>query len=378
MTKKNILVIAILVVALAIFVSLTYFLFIPKQTKTIENSPIQNSSIPQLKSFKGVLAGILEEAEIKTEEIKKEITEAIPNPFANKKTENATPNPDNSFTFAILGDTQYFTAGNPKGNFQKAVSQIKEHNPDLIIAVGDLVSNCKGKSSDAQDYNNWKNILGTFIGKTYAVQGNHDRVKNVDKCDKFWTDTFSFPTNGPEGFAEFAYSLNVKNSHFVFLDSDKPDSHQINKTQREWLEKNLAANKKENTFAIFHEPAYPVSDKKGESLDFDPSQRNALWEILDRHNITAVFNGHEHIVSRRKITSQVSSVAKNSVYQFVFGNTDSFNHGLPAAGVAEYANQGQGRFGLVRVNGKEITVETYDPNGKLLNTFTHTPESLGR
>ena len=35
MTKKNILVIAILVVALAIFVSLTYFLFIPKQTKTI-------------------------------------------------------------------------------------------------------------------------------------------------------------------------------------------------------------------------------------------------------------------------------------------------------------------------------------------------------
>ena len=76
------------------------------------------------------------------------------------------------------------------------------------------------------------------------------------------------------------------------------------------------------------------------------------------------------IVSRRKIDSRVSSVAKNSIYQFVFGNTDSFNHRRPAAGVAEYFNQGQGRFGIAKVKGKEITVETYDPNGKLLNTFT--------
>ena len=80
--------------------------------------------------------------------------------------------------------------------------------------------------------------------------------------------------------------------------------------------------------------------------------------------MTAVFNGHEHIVSRRKI---------GKVYQFVFGSTDSFNHGLPAKGIAEYANQGQGRFGLVKVNGKEITVETHGPDGALLNSFTLTP-----
>lgn len=103
-----------------------------------------------------------------------------------------------------------------------------------------------------------------------------------------------------------------------------------------------------------------MSDKATESLDAEPSQRNALWEILEKHNVTAVFNGHEHIVSRRKV---------GKVYQFVFGSTDSFNHGLPAAGVAEYANQGQGRSGIVKVRGKEITVEVYDPDGKLLNTF---------
>lgn len=376
MTRKNIFIAIIFIIALAILASLAYFLFIPRRAKTIENSSAVNSAQPQLKSFKGVLTDILKDTEEKTEEIKKEITEAIPNPFADKKTENI-PNPDNNFTFAIIGDTQYFTAGNPKGNFQKAVASISKFNPDLVLQMGDLIRGCEGKSEDIQDYANWKKVLGTLAEKTYAVQGNHDRVDNADKCDQIWQNAFNFPTKGPSGFSELVYSLDVKNSHFVFLDSNKPDAHQINSTQRDWLEKDLAANKKENAFVIFHEPAYPVSDKKGESLDFDPSERNALWEILDRHNVTAVFNGHEHLVSRRKIDSRVSSVAKNSIYQFVFGNTDSFDHGLPAAGVAEYANQGQGRFGIVKVNGKEITIETYDPNGKLLNSFTHAPESPG-
>ncbi len=103
-----------------------------------------------------------------------------------------------------------------------------------------------------------------------------------------------------------------------------------------------------------------MSSKIGESLDAQAGQRNALWQILEKYNVTAVFNGHEHIVSRRKI---------GGIYQFVFGNTDSFNHDLPKSGVAEYASQIQGSFGLVKVSGQEITVEVYDPNGKLLNSF---------
>lgn len=361
MTKKNILVIAILVVALTVLVSLAYFLVVPQRAKTIENGPAGNSAQPQLKSFKGVLADVLKDVQEETKEIEKEITEAIPNPFADKKTESApTPNPDNSFSFAILGDTQRFSAGNPNGNFQKAMAQIAKLNPDLVIAEGDLVGSCDGDSKCAREYSDWKNIVGNFLSKTYAVQGNHDRTGD-DKTDNVWRSSFNFPTNGPSGFSEQAYSLDLKNSHFVFLDSDKPKEHLVNGEQRAWLEKDLAADKKENTFVIFHEPAYPVSSKITESLDIEPAERNALWQILEKYNVTAVFNGHEHIVSRRKI---------GKIYQFVFGSTDSFDHGLPSAGVAEYSNQGQGRSGIVKVNGKEITVEVYDPNGKLLNSFT--------
>ncbi|HBB37442.1 MAG: Metallophosphoesterase [Candidatus Moranbacteria bacterium GW2011_GWC1_45_18] len=364
--KKNFAIIFI-VLALAVLAGLGYFLVFPKNAQTFENKTPLVRSAPELNSFRGVLADVLRNTEAKAGEIREKIAEAIPNPFVSEKKEAAD---ENKFVFAVLGDTQYFTAGNSRGNFQKTVAQINKINPDLVISVGDLIGNCKGKKEDAQDYADWKNALGALFTKTYAVQGNHDRVENVDKCDRFWTDIFNFPIDGPDGFAEFAYSLDIKNSHFVFLDTNKPDAHEINSIQRNWLEQDLAKNKKENTFVVFHEPAYPVSDKKGEGLDADPSERNSLWEIIDKYNVTGVFNGHEHIVSRRKIDSKVSSVAKNSVYQFVFGNTDSFDHDLPSAGVAEYANQGQGRFGLVKVNGKETTVETHGPDGTLLNTFT--------
>jgi len=233
-------------------------------------------------------------------------------------------------------------------------------DPALVFAVGDLVSSCDGGSKCSAKYANWKKVVGTLLPKTYATQGNHDRTGD-DKTDNTWRDSFAFPTNGPSGFSEQAYSFDYKNSHFVVLDSDKPKEHLVNGEQRAWLEKDLAANKKEDTFVFFHEPAYPVSSKITESLDKEPGERDALWQILEKHNVTAVFNGHEHIVSRRKI---------DNLYQFIFGSTDAFNHGLPAKGVAEYSNQGQGRFGFARVNGKEITVETHDPSGKILNSFT--------
>ncbi|MFA5925856.1 MAG: metallophosphoesterase [Parcubacteria group bacterium] len=368
MASKKITIIASSIISIAAVAGLGYFIIAPSPAKTTGNAPTQNQITPELESFQGVLAGVLEGIEENTGKI----PEVLSNPFAKKEGAAASPAPssgENNFTFAILGDTQRFTAGNKQGNFQKATANIKKQNPNMIIAVGDLVSNCKGKSDDAQNYDDWKNILGALTSKTYAVQGNHDRVENLDKCDRIWQDTFNFPTNGPSGFSELTYSLDFKNSHFVFLDSNKPDAHQVNDAQRDWLEQDLTKNKKENTFVIFHEPAYPTGYKSGESLDVEPSQRNALWEILDRHNVTAVFNGHEHIASRRKIDSQVSSAAKNSIYQFVFGNTDSFDHTLPAPGIAEYANQGQGRYGIVKVSGKEITVETRGPNGEILDTF---------
>lgn len=355
---------------LVMLLSLGGFFFLKaKKLKIFPSQAEIGNNVDQrvLNSFKGVIDFKFERPIIQTNG---ENNQNIPLSQSNsneKKEDSKELDKNNNLTFAILGDTQSFDVKNSKGNFQKAAASIQKLNPDIVISAGDLISTCADHC--AQKFSEWKSIAGPFLGKTYAAQGNHDRFEN-DSADSIWQNAFNFPLNGPTGFLETTYSFDFKNSHFVFLSSDKPEEHKINQTQRSWLEQDLLKNQKENVFIIFHEPAYPVSNKKGESLDAEPSERNALWEILDRHNVTAVINGHEHIVSRRKITSSVSSIAKNNIYQFIFGNTDSFNHDLPAAGVAEYASQIQGSFGLVKVNGKEITVEVYGPNGKLLNTFT--------
>ena len=284
------------------------------------------------------------EPEIKVEEIKIE------------KPEKNVPEPV-KFNFAIVGDTQYFKPGS-NGSFQRAVANIKKMNVDLIMSEGDLVSSCKGSDCVAK-LNSWKSVLGDLASKTYPTQGNHD-LTGKESVDQSWQNVFNLPTNGPAGFSELAYSFDFQNSHFVVLDSEKPDEHIVNDAQRSWLEKNLTANKKENTFVFFHEPAYPVSSKMDESLDVKSEDRNALWNILTAHKVTAVFNGHEHIHSRRKV---------NGVYQFVFGNTNSFNHDMPKTGIAEYAYRGE-NFGIIKIEGKKITVEVYSVDGNILNTFT--------
>lgn len=333
------------------FIFVLIFFFSVSQIK----SSAQSTGDVQLFSFRGVLAGILEEARSDVTDISSNVR----NPFVGTTAVADPASSENSFTFAVIGDTQSFKIANPNGNFQKVSRLIAKKDPDLALAVGDIVSTGDSYSEYSQKFANWKKIMSPLLAKTRAAMGNHDNVKQ--KGEKAWQDSFDFPTNGPGGYSETVYSFDFKNSHFVFLNSDHEKEHLVNGDQRAWLEQDLARNRKENIFVVFHEPAFPVSDKGGEGLDADPQERNALWEILTRHKVTAVFNGHEHVVSRRKI---------DGTYQFVFGSTDSFNHGLPAAGVAEYANQGQGRFGIVSVNGKEITVKTFSPDDKELNSFT--------
>ncbi|MFA6193471.1 MAG: metallophosphoesterase, partial [Parcubacteria group bacterium] len=247
-------------IAAAIIVVFAFFAF-----QIFAQSPDSGA----LFSFRGVLFGILKEAE--------NIVAQVASPFAGSKTAPAAEQTtsENSFSFAIIGDTQKFTAGNSNGNFQKVAKLIAAKNTNLVIAVGDLVSTSDNYTEYSRKFSEWKKIMSSLLAKTYAAMGNHDNIDQ--KGEEAWRDVFAFPTNGPEGYLETAYSFDFKNSHFIFLNSDREKEHLVNGDQRVWLEKDLTANKKENTFVFFHEPAYPVSSKITESLDKEPGERDALW-----------------------------------------------------------------------------------------------------
>lgn len=274
--------------------------------------------------------------------------------------------PSIQFTFAVLGDTQHFKAGRENGSYQKAVREIQSLPISFVMITGDLVGSCEGDCD--KRLTAWQSELGDLKGKTYAAMGNHDRTGG-DVSDESWKRVFEHPVNGPTGYEEITYSFEFGNSLFVVLASDKPQENLINDIQRFWLDKVLTENQKENIFVFFHEPAFPSSSKTDSALDTYPSQRDALWEMIDKHNVTAVFSGHEHVHSRKKISANIFPGAKNDVYQFIVGNTDAFDHNKPSDGSVEYSFQGN-NFLTVDINGKTITVNVYEVDGNLLNSFS--------
>jgi len=105
-------------------------------------------------------------------------------------------------------------------------------------------------------------------------------------------------------------------------------------------------------------------------LDVRKDQRDALWAILDKYDVTAVFNGHEHIFSRQNIDANFFPNAKSKIYQFIIGNTDASERQNVAIGnQVNYYHQGHD-FVMVDVAGKEITVKLFSVDGELINSFT--------
>ena len=330
-------------------------LFFVAENKLREKKTINVQEIvPQLPVVENQQERVDEEKNAEVLDEKKQTVEAEES--ADLKTE--TNKTTNKFRFAIIGDTQRFETGNNSGGLQKAVENIKRQGVALVFSLGDVVSNCDDGCSKKID--SWKGALGSLSGKTYVIMGNHDRADG-NKSDKKFQDAFNFPTNGPSGYSELVYSFDYENSHFVVLNSEKPEEHLINIAQRNWLEKDLSMAKKENIFVFFHEPAYPLSNKINESLDVNKKDRDALWDIFKKYNVTAVFSGHEHIHSRRSI---------NNILQFIFGNTDSFDHDLPKTG-ADFSYKGKA-FGIVEVDRKSIKVKTISVDGRIINEFAFT------
>lgn len=270
------------------------------------------------------------------------------------------------FSFAIIGDTREFA--NDKAKYlSPAVRNIAETNVDLVFAMGDLVSSCDGGKKCEDSFNLWKEYMQPLLPITYGVQGNHDR-SGGDKADSVWRNEFDFPGSSPDTYDELAYSFNFGNSHFVVLDTEKPKEHAISDAQLDWLDYDLGASGKINNFIFFHEPAFPVSSKIGNALDANISNRNRFWSILDSHGVTAVFSGHEHIFSRRLIDENVFPGAKNSIYQFVAGNTDAPLEEVESNNAAEYVYSGH-HYVIVDVDGDNVVVNLYAADGKFIDSF---------
>lgn len=273
----------------------------------------------------------------------------------------SSQNENKSFSFAVLGDTQSFRTTDPDGALEQAVSSLTGKNFDFAFAMGDLISSCDNKESCIKKFDKWKKVVAPILSKIYEIQGNHDRTGG-DISDAAWQEEFNLPTNGPENFSELTYSFDYGNSHFVVLDSSKPNEHVINEAQRNWLDQDLSANTKDNSFVLLHDTAFPMSQEVPHGLDVIPKERDLFWDILKKHGVTAVINGHLHMTARKK---------QDNIYQFVVGDTDSTSDDIPQKDLTDFGLTGH-HYAIFSVEGRMIGVKTYSVDGNLENDFSFT------
>ncbi|MCX6762701.1 MAG: metallophosphoesterase [Candidatus Moranbacteria bacterium] len=354
----------IVIAVLTIIVVVTAGFFLLKIGKTspaaVPQTAIQPSA-PVFSSFRGTLAGALSD-------LKNGISQVVSPAPASSATPSPSPFVQNTasvgssdigaFSFAIFGDSKEFSVGDPNGNLEKAVAQTKSMDLKAFFVMGDLIKSCDGGAKCTQSYNDWKSVMAPVLAKTYEVVGNHDRTGG-DKADAVWQAEFSLPQNGPDGYKELAYSFDIGNSHFAVLDSEKPKGNIVNSVQRDWLDKDLVASSKEHKFVFYHEPAFQAAQDAEDGLDAQPAERVALWNIIKKYKVDAVFNGHAHIYARKKI---------DGIEQIVVGDTDSTDDDIVQPGLSDFGYKGKS-YAIVAVNGSKINLKLFTVDGKQIESF---------
>lgn len=280
-----------------------------------------------------------------------------------------------SFRFVVMGDSRGSTDGVNSTTLRSLMQKVKglPTQPAFVLFTGDQV---QGGSNLSTELTDWKAIVDDYypINQYYPSLGNHEHDETI------FSNAFSYlPSGQLSGYQRTAYYFDYGNARFITLNSDRTDANGkyiIDANQRAWLESILQNNGKTHNFVQFHVPAYPIGAHYGSSLDANPAQRDAVWDILDKYNVTAVLVGHEHNYNRRQINSTFNGngyTFDNSIYQLTIGgggaplsSTNSDSRNVIVGPKANY------HYMVVDIADGTATFTVYDINNNQLDSFSVT------
>ena len=199
------------------------------------------------------------------------------------------------FRFAVMGDTRDYSGDGINVKTMKAIlEKIKQEKVDFIVVTGDMITGSAKSSIHLNRLKKWKGIIERYGISFYIGVGNHEIESELS--ENIVRSVFEMPENGPSGFKELIYSFDYKNAHFVMLDTEAFNNfHAIGEVQLKWLKEDVEKNQKKTIFIFGHDPAYPVYNHIGSSLDKYAVERDELWGIFKKYKVSAYICGHEHL-----------------------------------------------------------------------------------
>lgn len=257
------------------------------------------------------------------------------------------PNKDGSVKFAVLGD--WGTGAKEQYQVGEQMAAFHTRFPfTFVITTGDNIYGTDRPEDFRVKFElPYKTILEKGV-KFYAVLGNHDNP----------TQRFYQPFNmGGQRFYTFRGSsggvakLTEGGVRFFMLDSNYMD-----KTELDWLAKELGQSGSDWKIAVFHHPLYSSGGRHGSSLDL----RAILEPLLVQGGVNVVFAGHDHTYERVK--------PQKGIYHFVSGSGGSLRKGdLRRSDITASGYDSDFAFMLVEVDGDDLHFQCIDRLAKTVD-----------
>jgi Icc-related predicted phosphoesterase len=262
-----------------------------------------------------------------------------------------------AFSFIYLGDTH----NSPK--FGELINTAYKRFPEVAFYTqgGDLVSS--GLNRD-----DWDKELGysadVIKNRPFmAIPGNHDNANGLGPLT--YAEIFDYPANGPENVPdEYSYSFEYGDALFLMLAATESIEGQT-----EWIENQLKNSKKTWKFAVFHFPPYSFDEDKY------PEIIKEWGSLFDKYHVDIVFNGHVHYYLRTKpmyADKPINKASKGTIYVVSIAIPNASDRDLKEAEFSEVFVQGEMLYQKVDIDGNTLTLNTYNENDKIIDSFTIT------
>lgn len=249
-----------------------------------------------------------------------------------------------STTFAVVGDRTGLHVNDVNGiDIHKIVFQdADEMHPDLSIMVGDMIEGyTENELILDQQWDEYLGLLDSVRMPVFFTPGNHD--------------LFMPGQMGPylEYIGDPYYSFDYKNIHFVILDNSRwqAGDQLLDNDQYLWLKSDLSHNKQPITFVFCHIPYW-----NNTMVDNRPT--DSLHTLFLKYQVSGVFAAHFHNYFKAEydgISYVISGRAGG-------GSTKDKPTYIPKDSRFKALDYEPHRFLLVKVEGRDITIENYPLN----------------
>jgi hypothetical protein len=260
-------------------------------------------------------------------------------PLAIAGQELRVPNKPDSVKFAVIGDSG--TGSSAQRAVGKELATWRSRFPfTFVVMVGDnLYGGERERDFQKKFVIPYKPLLDSKV-KFYASLGNHDDAA-IQR---------NYPLFNMNG--ERFYSFKPKDGVRFFA----LDSNYVDKTQLEWLDKQLAGSGSEWKIMFFHHPLYSSGETHGSA----ELQRGLLEPVFVKHGVNLVLTGHEHFYERIK--------PQKGIQYFIIGNSAKLRKGdLSKSELTLYGNDREYAFMLMEIAGDELFFQTINEKGQTID-----------